>query len=251
MATVSPTRAAPTLDVGSGVLAALVVDTDVHVTHFLEDNLAADRFSVITAQSGEEALKTLMTASPDVALIDVTLPGINGFDLVSAIRDGSATGIWDTGMAILLMSDRDDVHSIVRGIERGADDYLIKPFHYPEMLARIGANVRRAHGVNLAGSLRVGPLEVDRRAQIAILHGRLLGLSAKEFGVLSMLARDPLRVVSKLEILKAVWGFASEARTRTVDTHASRLRIKLAAAGEPGWVRNVWGQGYRLLPDDR
>lgn len=251
METLSPPRAAPTIDLGTGVLAALVVDQDVHLLDFLDDNLTADRFSVVTARSGEEALKIMMTASPDVALIDVCLPGMSGFELVSALRQGSATGVWDPGLAIMLMSDRDDVHSIVRGIDRGADDYLIKPFHYPEMLARIGAHVRRAHGVNLAGSLRVGPLEVDRRAMLATVHGRLLGLSAKEFGLLSMLARDPLRVVTKHEILQAVWGFASGARTRTVDTHASRLRGKLSASGVPGWVRNVWGQGYRLLPEER
>ena len=251
MATLSPPRAAPAVDVGTGMLTALIVDSDVHVVDFLGDNLSADRFTVITAGSGEEALDVAMTARPDVALIDVALPGVSGFELVSLLRQGNTAGVWDPGLAIVLMSASDDVHSIVRGIDRGADDYVIKPFHYPEMLARIGAHVRRAHGVNLAGSLRVGPLEVDRRAMLAMVHGRLLSLSAKEFGVLSVLARDPLRVVFKHELLQAVWGFVGGARTRTVDTHASRLRGKLAAAGLSGWVRNVWGQGYRLLPGER
>lgn len=251
MATLSPPRAAPAVDVGTSALTALIVEPDVHVMGFLEDNLTADRFRVMTACSGEEALEVAMTARPDVALIDVSLPVMSGFDLVSLLRQGSICCGWDPGLAIVLMSGSDDVLSIVRGIDRGADDYLLKPFHYPEMLARIGAHVRRAHGVNLAGSLRVGPLEVDRRAMLATVHGRLLALSAKEFGVLSLLARDPLRVVSKHELLQGVWGFAAGARTRTVDTHASRLRGKLAAAGLSGWVRNVWGQGYRLLPEER
>lgn len=250
MATLSPPRAAPAPDVGTYTLSALVVDHDAHVRDFLEDNLTADRFAVTTTGSGEEALGIVLDARPDVALIDVDLPGMSGFDLVSTLRQGSDAGRWDPGMAIVLMSDRDDVHGVVRGIERGADDYIIKPFHYPELLARIGAHVRRAHGVNLAGALRVGPLEVDRRAMSAMVHGRYLPLSAKEFGLLSVLARDPARVVAKHEVLKVVWGFNSGARTRTVDTHASRLRGKLAAAGLSGWVRNVWGQGYRLLPEE-
>jgi DNA-binding response OmpR family regulator len=251
MATLSPPRAAPAIDVGTCALTALIVDHDVDVVGFLDDNLTADRFTVVTAVSGEEALRIARTARPDVALIDVALPGMSGFDLVSSFRQGSTLGAWDPGLAIVLMSDRDDVHNVVRGIERGADDYLVKPFHYPELLARIGAHVRRAHGVSIAGALRVGPLEVDRRAMASTVHGRRLMLSAKEFGLLAVLARDPLRVVSKHEILQSVWGFAAGARTRTVDTHASRLRNKLAAAGLSGWVRNVWGQGYRLLPEER
>lgn len=251
MTTLSPPRAAPAVDVGTSALTAMIVDADPHLCAFLGDNLAADRFTIVTAGSAEEALGLAMTVRPDVALIDVALPGMSGFELVALFRQSRAGSVWDPGLAIMLMSASDDLHGIVRGIERGADDFLIKPFHYPELLARIGAHVRRAHGVNLAGALRVGPLEVDRRAMLAMVHGQLLALSAKEFGLLSVLARDPLRMVSKHELLQAVWGFAAGARTRTVDTHASRLRGKLAAAGLSGWVRNVWGHGYRLLPEER
>jgi DNA-binding response OmpR family regulator len=251
MPVLTPPRAAPAVDLGANTLHALVVDDDPGVVGFLDDNLTADRFSVITARSAEDALGIVMTSRPDIALIDVALPGMSGFDLVSALREGDPAGSWDPGMAIILMSGRDDVHSVVRGIERGADDYLVKPFHYPELLARVGSHVRRARGVSIAGSLRVGPVEVDRRAMRVLVHGRTLGLSAKEFGLLSVLARDPHRVVSKGELLRDVWGFSANARTRTVDTHASRLRGKLATAGVFGWVRNVWGQGYRLLPEER
>jgi len=175
---------------------------------------------------------------------------MSGFELVTVLREGTPLGAWDPGMAIVLMSGRDDVHSVVRGIERGADDYVVKPFHYAELLARVGASIRRVRGVTVAGVLRVGPLEVDRRSMVACVHGRAVPLSAKEFGLLSALSRDPRRVVSKPELLRDVWGFAAGARTRTVDSHASRLRGKLARAGLPGWIRNVWGQGYRLLPED-
>ena len=251
MPTLTPPRAVPAVDLGANILNALVVDDDPGVVGFLEDHLTADRFSVISTRSAEDALDIVTTGRPDIALIDVALPGMSGFDLVSALREGHPAGSWDPGMAIILMSGRDDMHSIVRGIERGADDYLVKPFHYPELLARIGSHVRRARGVSIAGSLRVGPVEVDKRAMRVVVHGRTVGLSAKEFGLLCVLARDPHRVVSKGELLKDVWGFSVNARTRTVDTHASRLRGKLAGAGVCGWVRNVWGQGYRLLPEER
>ena len=250
MATVSPPRAAPTHDLGAATMSALLVDDDPSIVDFLADNLAADRFAVQIAVSGEQALELVRRSRPDVALVDVGLPGMSGYDVVSALRDGHPDGIWDPGMAILLLSGRDDVHSIVRGIERGADDYLVKPFHYPELIARIGVHVRRSRGLGLTSTINVGPLEVDRRAMLATVNGRALDLSGKEFTLLCVLARDPRRVLSKMELQKEVWGFGATVRTRTVESHASRLRGKLAQAGLDGWVHNLWGQGYRLFPED-
>jgi DNA-binding response OmpR family regulator len=232
-------------------MSALLVDDDPSIVDFLVDNLEADRFSVQIATSGEQALDLVRRSRPDVALVDVNLPGISGYDVVSALREGHPDGIWDPGMAILLLSGRDDVHSVVRGIERGADDYVIKPFHYPELLARIGVHVRRARGVGLTATIHVGPLEVDRRAMLATVNGRALDLSAKEFTLLAVMARDPRRVLSKAELQNEVWGFGAAVRTRTVESHASRLRGKLARAGLEGWVSNLWGQGYRLFPEDQ
>ena len=139
----------------------------------------------------------------------------------------------------------------MRGIERGADDYVPKPFHYPEVLARLGALIRRSRGATLREEIRVGALAIDRNARRATLAGRVLDLSAKEFALLSALAKDPGRVLTKGELLRDVWGYRSAARTRTVDSHASRLRRKLAAGGGgERWVVNVWGIGYRLLPEE-
>lgn len=251
MQTLAPSRAVPTPDVGPLTLSALVVDDDPQVVAFLMENLTADRFTVAGAGSGEDALALATAIRPDVALIDLGLPGMSGFELVSALREGDPLGPWDPGLAIIMLSGRDDVQSVVRGIDRGADDYLIKPYHYSELLARVGAQVRRSRGVNVSGTIRIGPLEIDRRSMVALVHGAQVKLSAKEFGLLATLARDPGRVIGKPELLREVWGFAAGARTRTVDSHASRLRGKLARAGLVGWVRNVWGQGYRLLPGDR
>lgn len=251
MATLSPPRVTPSsAGVSAATLIALVVERDEEHLAFLGENLQADRFAVLPARSAEEALALASGTRPDVAVVNCALPGMSGFDLVSTLRDGRATAVWNPAMAIVMTADNDDPHAVVRGIERGADDVVLKPVNYAELLARIGAQLRRAQGISLTGSVRVGPLEIDRRAASALVHGRPLGLSAKEFGLLLALARDPHRVMTKTEILREVWGYTAEARTRTVDTHASRVRSKLARAGQVGWIRNVWGRGYRLLPEE-
>jgi DNA-binding response OmpR family regulator len=239
------------LGLGRVVPSVLLVEDDAPTRAFLSDNLSADRFAPVAAASAEEAIEVLTRARPDVAVVDVGLPGMSGLDLVSRIRDGAAEGEWDAGMPILLISGEAGPHAAVRGIGRGADDYVAKPFHYPEVHARLGALIRRARGATLCEEIRVGSLVIDRHARRATLGGRVLDLSAKEFALLVALARDPSRVLTKPELLRDVWGYRSAARTRTVDSHASRLRRKLAAqGGGERWVVNVWGVGYRLLPEE-
>lgn len=239
------------LGVGSSVPSVLVVEDDAATRLFLAENLIADRFAPVSATSAEEAVAVLGRGHPDAALIDVGLPGMSGLELISAIRDGGADDPWDAGMPIMIMSGDTSPHAPVRGIERGADDFVVKPFHYPELLARLGALIRRSRGATLREEIRVGALVIDRNARRATLGGRVLDLSAKEFALLSALAKDPGRVLTKAELLRDVWGFRSAARTRTVDSHASRLRRKLAEhGGGERWVVNVWGIGYRLLPEE-
>jgi DNA-binding response OmpR family regulator len=239
------------LGMGRVVPSVLLVEDDAPTRVFLSENLIADRFAPVSATSGEEALGLLAGARPDAAVVDVGLPGMSGLDLVSAIREGGSEDPWDAGMPILLISGQSSPHAAVRGIERGADDWVAKPFHYPEVVARLGALIRRARGVTLREEIRVGPLSVDRHARRATVNGRVLDLSAKEFALLAALAKDPQRVLTKGELLRDVWGYLAAARTRTVDSHASRLRRKLAAhGGGERWVVNVWGVGYRLLPEE-
>lgn len=241
------------MSVGLGrvVPSVLLVEDDPATRAFLAENLTADRFAPMPAGSGEEAMDLLAAGRPDAALVDVGLPGMSGLDLVSRIREGGPVTGWDSGMPILLLSGAAGPHAVVRGIGRGADDYVPKPFHYPEVHARLGALLRRARGATMVEELRVGALVIDRRARTATLAGRILDLSSKEFALLLALARDPSRVCTKSELLRDVWGFKSAARTRTVDSHASRLRRKLSeVAGEGRWVINVWGIGYRLLPEE-
>ena len=239
------------LGLGSVVPSVLLVEDDGPTRVFLSENLIADRFAPVSAISAEEALEVLATSRPDAAVVDVGLPGMSGLDLVSRIREGGAATEWDSGMPILLISADAGPFAVVRGIDRGADDYVAKPFHYPEVLARLGALIRRSRGATLREEIRVGQLSIDRHSRRATMGGRTLDLSAKEFALLAALAKDPTRVLTKGELLRDVWGYRAAARTRTVDSHASRLRRKLAAQGAgERWVVNVWGIGYRLLPED-
>jgi DNA-binding response OmpR family regulator len=239
------------IGLGSVVPSVLLVEDDAPTRVFLSENLIADRFAPVSATSAEEAIEVLATSRPDAAVVDVGLPGMSGLDLVSRIREGGPAAEWDSGMPILLISADAGPFSVVRGIDRGADDFVAKPFHYPEVLARLAALIRRSRGATLREEIRVGPLTIDRHSRRATVGGRILDLSAKEFALLAALAKDPTRVLTKGELLRDVWGYRAAARTRTVDSHASRLRRKLAAqGGGERWVVNVWGIGYRLLPEE-
>jgi DNA-binding response OmpR family regulator len=226
----------------------LVVDDDPSTRRFLVENLVLDRFVVQTAESAERALEVLARTRQDAVVVDLCLPGLSGLDLIGTVRE-AVDGPWDPAMPILLISGHADPHTAVRGLDRGADDVLAKPLAYPELLARLHARLRRAAGDGAGPIIRAGSVVVDRRARRATVDGRAVHLSTKEFALLVALVRDPERVVGKRELLRDVWGFASSGRTRTVDSHASRLRRKLIEAGAPDrYVANVWGVGYRFLP---
>lgn len=229
------------------VPAVLVVEDDPTTRTFLAENLIADRFAPMSAESAEEAMGFLARSIPDIAVIDAGLPGASGLDLIDAIRAGGSGG-WNPSMPLVVMSGNAGPHAAVRAMERGADDFVPKPFHYPELLARVGNALRRSQGGAVGEVLRIGGLTIDRQARRATLSGRRLALSAKEYGLLLALAREPLRVHTKEELLRDVWGYRGVGRTRTVDSHASRLRLKLAeCSGGQRWIGNVWGVGYRLM----
>jgi DNA-binding response OmpR family regulator len=224
----------------------LVVEDDDATRTFLADNLAADGFELLVADCARDGLRLLETKFPDLAIVDVGLPDQSGLELVRRVRDadGLASRI-DPRTPLLVVSGRAGELDRVRGFERGCDDYVAKPFSYPELRARVEALLRRAQG-RRAGRLRVGPLEVDPPSREVRLHGERLELSQKEFGLLRTLAGEPTRVFTKEELLRTVWGFRSLGTTRTLDSHACRLRAKLGVRGER-WIVNVWGVGYRLL----
>jgi DNA-binding response OmpR family regulator len=225
----------------------LVVEDDSATATFLADNLTADGYDVLVADTAKDALRLLERKYPDLALVDLGLPDMDGLALIERVRraDGVATRL-NPDVALLAVTGRDTELDVLRGFERGADDYMVKPFSYPELRARVDALLRRADRRTRLGRLRVGELEVDPPAREARLRGHRLALSQKEFALLRALASDPTRVFTKEELLRTVWGFRSMGSTRTLDSHACRLRHKLAVEGDK-FVVNVWGVGYRLV----
>ena len=225
----------------------LVVDDEPRILDFLVENLCADEFSVLTAASGEQAIELLATARPDVLLLDVVLPGMSGIDLCSRVRGGDAINDpWDPDLPIIMLSAKAEDTDRVRGLTRGADDYVTKPFHYPELLARIGAVLSRVSRSRDRHQLRTADLVVNTLSREVTVAGRTVALSAKEYQLIATLAAEPERVFTKRELLETVWDFKSPGRTRTLDSHASRLRQKLAECTDTPYIINVWGVGYRL-----
>jgi DNA-binding response OmpR family regulator len=225
----------------------LVVEDDRHTRTFLADNLAADGFEPIGAANAREAVRLMETRYPDLAIVDLTLPDRDGLELLKQVReaDGIASRI-DPLLPLLVLSGRIDELHRLRGFDKGADDVMAKPFSYPELRARIKALLRRSERTVRHGRLRVGTLEIDPAARSVQLNGRRLAVSQKEFALLRTLAADPTRVFSKEELLRSLWGFRTNGSTRTLDSHACRLRQKLARDGDR-YLVNVWGVGYRLV----
>jgi DNA-binding response OmpR family regulator len=224
----------------------MVVEDDDATREFLADNLKADSYGVVTASTGREAFNLLQMKDCDLMLLDVMLPDASGYELCRRLRsaDGLAQRV-DPNLPVILVTGRVSETDRVRGFARGADDYVVKPFHYEELVARIGAVLRRASGRRDQGVLQVGELRIDPVSREVTLDGKQIDLSAKEFALLRALAAEPTRVFTKEELLRDVWGFKLMGSTRTLDSHASRLRRKLTPSGRR-WIVNVWGVGYRL-----
>jgi DNA-binding response OmpR family regulator len=227
----------------------LVVEDDDATRTFLADNLSADGFEMLVADCVRDGLRLIEQKFPDLVLVDVGLPDASGLDLVSRVRGADlAAGRIETATPMLVLSGRAAELDKLRGFERGADDYLVKPFSYPELRARVQALLRRTQGRRASGRWRVGGLVVDATARAASMHGARITLSQKEFALLRMLSAEPHRVFTKLELLRAIWGHERLGTTRTLDSHACRLRNKLQEHGrtDEDWIVNVWGVGYRL-----
>ncbi|MGA9858209.1 MAG: response regulator transcription factor [Solirubrobacteraceae bacterium] len=226
--------------------AILIVEDHLITRRFLADNLAADGYEPVEAETAADGLRLITTLAPDLAIIDLGLPDRDGLDLVSEVRKGARIpdrpGV---DLPVLILSGRCGELDRVRGFERGCDDFMAKPFSYPELRARVGALLRRGQGRPRLGPVRVGVLEIDPVAQEVRVDGHPVALSRKEFALLQVLAIEPNRVFTREELLHDVWGFQSRGQTRTLDSHASRLRRKLTAHGHR-FILNVWGVGYRL-----
>ncbi len=225
--------------------AVLVAESEPGTRGFLERHLTDDGFAVLGAGGGGEALELAERTRPDLVLVGSPLVDATALELCRRLRTGEPGRTWDRDVPLILLA-QDDVHPLdrARALEHGCDDFLAKPFHYEELLARIRAVLRRVSPPP-EERMAVGDLLIDRAARRVRVGETSVALAAKEYELLVKLAEEPSRVYTKEELLREVWGFRSLGRTRTLDSHASRLRRKLAAAGGD-FVRNVWGVGYSL-----
>jgi DNA-binding response OmpR family regulator len=225
----------------------LLVEDHRATRTFLADNLTVDGYELLEADTASDAERILATRFPDLAIVDLGLPDRDGLDLIRRVRSADRSGSRiDPDVPLLVLSGRTGELDRIRGFERGCDDFVVKPFSYPELHARIVALLRRTRRRPGVGRLRIGPLEVDPLSRQVWVHGEAVALSKKEFALLRALASEPTRVFTREELLRGVWGFQSLGHTRTLDSHASRLRTKLSGHGER-FVVNVWGIGYRLV----
>jgi DNA-binding response OmpR family regulator len=219
--------------------AVLVAEPESETREYLGRQLRDDGFDVLDASRRSEALELAERIRPDLVLL-------GELDLCQRLRRGEPGRNWDRNVPVILLAPSSDPVERVRALDRGADDVMGRPFAYDELLARIRALLRRST-TSTAEVLIAGELVVDRRTRRVSVRETLVGLSAKEFELLAWLAAEPYRVFTKEELLREVWGFRALGRTRTLESHASRLRKKLRVNGEERYVVNVWGVGYRLL----
>ena len=220
----------------------LVAEDDEATRTFLADNLTADGYELLVAESARHALRLLETRACDLALLDLGLPDADGLSVLARIRGSDGLdGRLDPQMPVMVLSGRGGELERMRAWDRGCDDYVVKPFAYPELRARISAVLRRGRPRPKLGRLRVGDLSIDPASREVRLSGVPVTLAQKEFALLRALASEPTRVFTKEELLRDVWGFRSMGQTRTLDSHACRLRSKLAAQGGK-FVVNVWGE---------
>jgi two-component system alkaline phosphatase synthesis response regulator PhoP len=221
----------------------LVVDDEREIRELLRYNLEREGYRVLTAQDGEQALTRIFSAHPDLVLLDLLLPGLNGLEVLREVRQEPST----KETPVLLLTARGAEMDKLLGFERGADDYITKPFSPREVIARVEAVLRRVHATGEPGPVEAGPLVLDHSKREVRLDGAELTLTPREFELLYFLARHPGRVFSRDELLTKVWGYDYRGETRTVDVHVRRLRAKLGEEGA-ALIATVTGAGYKFAP---
>ncbi|GBD45423.1 Response regulator MprA [bacterium HR41] len=216
----------------------LVVEDDREIATVLRRSLVREGYDVELAADGESALERARFYEPDLVILDLGLPDIDGIDVCKQLRTRAST-------PILMLTARDAVDDRVTGLDSGADDYLVKPFDRAELLARIRALLRR-HPPRGSASLVVGDLRLNPDTREVVRGSRTIELTAREFDLLEYLMRNERIVISRQRLLDEVWGYDPFSETNTVDVFISNLRRKLEAAGEPRMLHTVRGAGYVL-----
>jgi DNA-binding response OmpR family regulator len=226
----------------------LVVDDEIDIVDFIDDYLTGEGYEVIKAYDGVEALDKMRQEFPDLVVLDIMLPGLDGFEVCKQMRSEST-------VPILMVTAKDtDVDKIV-GLEIGADDYMPKPFNPRELVARVKAILRRTYRQDYQShsqtvTLKHKDLSIDAERRMATIGHRQLELTMKEFDLLLFLMRNPGYVYSRDHLLDCVWGQDSFVGARTVDVHIRRLREQIETdASQPQYIKTVWGVGYKFTDE--
>jgi DNA-binding response OmpR family regulator len=232
-------------DVVKQLFRILVVEDEPELMASVRICLSGAGYRVLEAIDGRSGFELALKENPDLLLLDIMLPKLNGFDVCAELRRNQFD------RPILMLTTRSEVNDRVKGLTLGADDYLAKPFDARELLARVHALLRRFHKQTPANQiLRFGNVRVNLGTQSSSKSGKALGLTKTEYALLELLAATPGEPVTREEMLATIWGYTYLPNTRTVDTHIWRLRRKLGDDGdEPQWIKNVPAKGYFLTSE--
>jgi len=216
----------------------MVVDDDQDLAEMLGIVLTGDGYEVNLVGRGDEVIAAFESQAPDLVLLDVMLPGIDGVEVCKLIREKSM-------VPIVMLTAKSDTQDVVAGLEAGADDYMVKPFNPPELLARLKVRLRRSGAVSNIG-LRIGNIEIDQVSHTILRNGQSVPLTRLEFDLLVALAKEPGRVFTREALLSEVWGYRPATDTRLVNVHIQRLRAKVEDDPEnPKVILTVRGVGYK------
>jgi DNA-binding response OmpR family regulator len=220
----------------------LIIEDETPMRTALADLLAGEGYRPLTAADGESGLARALAEKPDLILLDVMMPKLDGFAVCAELRRLA------NDMPVLMLTAKGQIEDRVTGLDAGADDYLVKPFSTEELLARVRALLRRVERKTKSPvKLKLGDTEIDLARQTALRGRREIHLTAKEFAMLRLLAQAAGEPVTREKFLDLVWGYAAFPTTRTVDNHVASLRAKLEKnPDDPRWIKTVHGVGYRL-----
>ncbi|MCB9437620.1 MAG: response regulator transcription factor [Anaerolineales bacterium] len=231
----------------------LVVDDEATIREVVRKYLELEGFKVIEADNGNQALALLRTERPDLLILDIMLPGVDGFSIARSLRNPAqyAALAVDGDIPIIMLTARKTEVDRVAGFEVGADDYVVKPFSPRELVGRVKAVLRRASVTATTSEKPVSfaNLSIDPRTRSVTIQGEGVSLTAKEFELLWFLVRHPHQVFSRAQLLDQIWGYEFYGDESTVTVHVRRLREKIEPdAGHPTYIQTVWGVGYKFEP---
>ncbi|KAF6632833.1 MULTISPECIES: response regulator transcription factor [Paenibacillus] len=223
----------------------LIIDDDEKIVSMLRRGLAFEGYEVLTAANGAEGLNKMLTAEPDVVVLDVMMPQVDGFEVCRRMREGGST------VPVLMLTAKDEVENRVKGLDLGADDYLVKPFALEELLARVRALLRRKteQQDNNGSRLTFEDLQLDNESREVVRGGKRLELTAKEFELLHLFMQNPKRVLSRDLIMDKIWGYDYSGESNVLEVYIAMLRQKTEQDGGKRLIRTIRGAGYILRGD--